>query len=482
VPSFFFYLVVLFSMTDDNIFDAVEVDNPTKPAKASVPLAGPKRVKKAVKPGRTAVKRTTQAVTKQDKLWEPEKRAEVANGLRQGLLKAAQEKFGVSRVFGDVNEIKKLIVGIPIPSLAFEWLIDSDVLPLRSMIMWTGTWSTYKSVSLYELMRWFIELNGLAAMVETENKFDIRLASSVVRHHGADEDLPFMYSRAYSMQEAQAMLTSTAKNMVKLLVGTKENPGPGLRVPCLLGLDSLAAATAQENIDSVQDAGHSSRQHPINALLNKYFTQAIRPELSKYPFLLVFINHRKAKNDDNGNSVEYTLGGSDQNFMEAIELRNVVWRSKIESANFSGAGVRISTTKNSFGQPGRSIKTRFLWWEELDEATGKVQRRHMWDWNWAIVSLLAEADGSRRAALKRNDLLVDVKSADAAVGCMARMSALGMGKDEYISWQELGQQLHDNLEIRDRIRNALGIQRGVVLDKPLNMIEDLHIGKKKKKF
>ena len=65
---------------------------------------------------------------------------------------------------------------------------------------------------------------------------------------------------------------------------------------------------------------------------------------------------------------------------------------------------------------------------------------------------------------------------------MARMSALGMGKDEYISWQELGQQLHDNLEIRDRIRNALGIQRGVVLDKPLNMIEDLHIGKKKKKF
>jgi hypothetical protein len=453
-----------------------------KPVKKLKP---PSKVKKAVTKGITRVKKTKTAEVKQQEMWKPENRKQVSSDIRQKMLKAAQERFGVSRVFGSVKEMEKLIVGIPIPALSFEYLIARDVLPLRSMIMMAGTWSTLKSSLLYEMMRWFLLNDGLAAIVDTEQKFSVSLASSVMQdfvYDGTDESpTSYTYFRAHSSEEAQSMMTETMRNAVKVMKGTKEEPGPGLCVPVLVGLDSLAAANSQENIDAVQKEGHAKRQHPINALLNKHWTQAIRPYMSKYPMLLAIVNHMKTKQDAAGNVLDYTLGGSDTNFLEAIEIKNTIWNSRISAASFSGKGVRMTTTKNSFGPDKRTIRTRFLWWTEFHPVTGKQMDRHIWDWNWSIVDLIVGAEGVMKAGLKANDVLIKARNPAAPVECAANMPALGMGKDEYLPYQQVGQMIHDNPEVRNRVRAALGIQKGTVLDGPIAEAEDLHIGRKGKK-
>lgn len=468
---------------DDIFDDPVDDGAPVRrkpPARSN--KEAPKKVKVKATKGVTRVERSDSTKAKQKKLWTPENRGKVVVDLRQKFLEVAQAKFGVSRVFGSRAEMKKLVVGIRVPSLAFEYLIGQRFLPLRSMLMLAGTWSTMKSSLLYEMMRWFLVQNGLATIIDTENKFSVNLASSVMQDPSYDgtDDSPTSYSyfRAYSLEEAQAMITATADNAVKLMIGTKEDPGPGLCVPVIIGYDSLAAANSQSNIDAVAASGHANRQHPINALLNKHFVQAFRPSMSKYPILFVVVNHCKQKSDDKGFVTNYTLGGQDTNFLEAIEIHSSVWSSKLAAASFTGKGVRLSTAKNSFASDKRTIRTRFLWWDEIDEDTGTKKTRHVWDWNWAIMDLLATAEGSMKAALKANGIIVKARSPSAPVDCKVNIPALGMGKEEYIGYQEAGQMLHDNEEVSNRVRQALGIEEGVELEKPLDEVEELHIGKK----
>lgn len=453
-----------------------------KPTKKAAEAGGselqlPKKVVADVQPDRTRVVRKKEAKRKSAVIWQIENRKETVSGLRAGLLKAAMTKFGTTKVFGDEEEMQRLIVGIPIPSLAFEYLIDRQVLPLRSMLMLAGSWSTNKSSLLYEIMRWFIELDGLATLVDTELKFDAGLANSVMRCYSGPQ---YVYTRAASLEEAQQSLHFQGTKMKELMRGTKENPGPGLQVPCILGLDSLAACTSIENIENVASAGHASRQFPVDALLNKIFNQAVRPLLTENPFLFAVVNHVKTKTDKQGNELEYTPGGKDQNFMEALEIRTIVWKGSIVTANFSGKGIRLRVAKNSFGAPNRSIRTRFLWWLQSDVATGKTVRRHSWDWDWSVVDLLSGADGPLKASLKEHGLEVRATSPAADVGCMASMAALGISDKSPVPWQELGRIINSDEGIKQRLRLAMDIQPGTILDRPLPEVEKLHIGKKKR--
>jgi len=452
-------------------------EKPSKPAADAAKLQPPKKVVADVTPDRTKVVVRKKAKVKSSQIWQPEHRKETVVGLRAGLLKAAMTKFGVARVFGDAEELQRLIVGIPVPSLAFEYLIDRQVLPLRSMLMLAGSWSTNKSSLLYEIMRWFIELDGLAALVDTELKFDAALANSVMRCCHSPQ---YVYTRAPSLEEAQSSMQFQAKKMIDLMKGTNENPGPGLQVPCILGLDSLAAGTSVENIESVATTGHATRQFPVDALLNKIFNQALRPIVNQNPLLLAVVNHLKTKTDKQGNEIDYTPGGKDQNFMESLEIRTIVWKGSITTAHFSGKGIRLRVAKNSFGAPNRSIRTRFLWWSELDEETGQRVRRHAWDWDWSIVDLLSGADGPLKSALKEHGLEVKATSPAADVGCMASMKALGISDKDPVPWQELGRILNTDQDIRERLRVAMDIQPGKVLDRPIREMEKMHIGKKKK--
>ena len=396
--------------------------------------------------------------------WSAANSGKSRDGLMQGLLNAARSKFGADRVFGSRQELEQLAIGIPTPSLAFEYLIANDVFPLSSVMMLAGSWGSCKSALSYEFFRWFYELNGIAVHIDTENKFDAEFACDIMRvSHDAT---PIISNRASSVEQMQDILTHYLKEVQKMLIGSKEEPGPGKTVPCCFCIDSLAGATSEENQEKISKEGHANRAHPINALKNTHYLSGIKKQFENWPFILLVVNHLKEKIDEMGNTQQYTLGGQSFNFHESFEIRNSVWKSKFKNAQFEGIGVRLHCAKNSFGPTGRKIKTRFLWWIEDNPETGEPRDVFLWDWNWSICTLLNEMDGIQKQRLTDRDLIIKCKSPAADVECLANFRAVGMGKEEYLPFQEVGQLIQDNPDVCARIRDALNIKKRYHLDRP----------------
>lgn len=405
--------------------------------------------------------------------WNASNSAASRNFLMQGLLETARDKFGVDRVFGSREELSKLAIGIPTPSLSFEYLMANDVFPLSSLIMLAGSWGSCKSALSYEFFRWFYEQSGVAVHIDTEDKFDADFSCDIMR---VPHDVtPIISNRAESTEQMQEILTHYLKNIQKVMEGSKEEPGPGRSVPAIFCIDSLAGATSEETQEKVSKEGKANRTHPINALKNSIYLPAAKKLLEGWPFTLLVVNHLKEKTDDMGRTHQYTLGGQTFNFHESFELRNSVWKQKFKNSQFEGIGIKIHCAKNSFGPTGRKIKTRFLWWIEDDEETGEPHNVYLWDWNWSLCTLLNEMEGVEKQRLKDRDLLIKCKSPSADVECLANFTAVGMGKDEYLPFQEVGQLIQDNPEVCKRIREALNIQKRYILDRPYDDIQNEHM-------
>ena len=401
--------------------------------------------------------------------WNQKNSGVSRDGMMNQLLDSARDKFGSDRIFGSREELEQLCVGIPTPSLAFEYCIANDIFPLQSVMMLAGSWGTCKSALSYEFFRWVYELSGINVHIDTEDKFDGEFASDIMRvPHGVN---PIISSRANSLEQMQQMLTHYLQQVQKSLIGNKENPGPGKIIPCCFTLDSLAAAASEENQEKILKAGNAGRAHPVEALKNTGYLKSIKKQFEGWPFTLLIVNHLKSKTDDMGRTQEYTLGGEAFNFHESFQINNSVWKSKFKNSKFSGIGIRMKCSKNSFGPTGRAIRTRFLWWVEDDEETGEPRDVFLWDWNWAICTLLNEAEGQEKARLLDRGINIKCKSPAADVECLANLTMLGMGKDEYLPFQEVGQMIHDNEEVSELIRDALNIKRRYHLDRPFDEIE-----------
>lgn len=292
--------------------------------------------------------------------------------------------------------------------------------------------------------------------------------------------MPIISNRASTVDQMQKIVTHYVHEMKKLLLGTKEEPGPGKTVPVCLCVDSLAGVGAEENIEKIMKAGQATRMHPIAALLNSHYLPALKSQIKDWPFTLLVVNHLKEKVDEQGNTRKYTLGGQTFNFHESFELRNSVWKSKFSTAEFEGIGITIECAKNSFGPTGRRIRTRFLWWVDDDE-NGQPRDRFVWDWNWSTVTLLhdlyTEGNERIRSRLRERGLAITCRSPKADVECLANFPAVGMAKDEFAGFQDVGQRIHDNPEVCDLIREALNIKRRYWLDRPYDEIAEEHAAK-----
>jgi hypothetical protein len=346
-------------------------------------------------------------------------------------------------------------------------------------MMLAGTWGTCKSALSYEIFRWFYERQGISVHIDTEFKFDADFACDIMRV--ARNHMPIISNKADSTEVWQQMLTHYVRELQRDMVRVSDNEvGPGKKIPVCCCVDSIGGTQSQEVLEKVQKDGTAGRVHPITALMNSNYLPAIKSELDDWPFTLLLINHLKEKTDQQGNAHRYTLGGQAFNFHESFEVQTGVWRSKIKNAQFEGIGIELRCSKNSFGPTGRRIKTRFIWWVEDDPETGDPRDVFLWDWNWALVTLLHELEGTGQQRLKARDLHINCQSPKADLECLANFPALGMGK-EYLPFSEVGQMIQDNPEVCDRIRDALNIKRRKVLPLPYEAMQLEHKTRKKSK-
>lgn len=398
--------------------------------------------------------------------WKGTNRSKKRDSYFRSIAESARSKFGHGGVMAG-SDTNQMVLGIPMPSLALEWLIQQDVLPLGVILMLVGKWRTCKSALLYEIFRWFEKCNGGAILCEAETKFSNDLCQSIMQYE--DDECPIILNRCKSVEEWQRYLTYYMNEQKRRMIGTANEPGPGRTIPVCYAVDSLSGKSSEEKLEKLKKEGSTGRAFPVEALINTEFIRAISGELDNWPFSLILINHLKEKmNTETGESTRHTPGGAFVSFQESFEIETSIWKSKIDTTHFDGHGVRLKCMKNSFGASERSIKTRMLWWDEqigvAENGDPIYKQQTVWDWDWATITCLSTLPAKYTQRLKEIGFDLSVKSPTADVECLANCQAAGMAKDEYLPFQEVGRLIRENEELTNRIRNALGIKRRAVLE------------------
>ena len=403
--------------------------------------------------------------------WSTDQRFKKRDGYFQQQAEVAKKKFGSLSVIAG-NDLNNLLVGIPFPSLALEWLTENDVFPLSQVVIICGRWGTCKSALLYEIFRWFAKFGGGAIHLENETKFSEDLCTSIMGIDLANPSCPVIVNKCTSVEDWQKRLTFYLKEQKKRMVGTAEEPGPGRTIPICFSIDSIMGKSSEEKQEKIQREGSAGRHGPVESLKINDYMAAMSHEFDHWPYSLVMINHLKPKvsmgDHDDGGDPEDSPGGKRVKFQESFELRTSVWKSKIDTADFDGIGIRIKCAKNSFGITGRQIKTRMLWWDEVVGQHAKTgqplyQRRTVWDWDWATVNWLNDLAEKYKKRLKEADFHIAVRSPTADVECLAQSRSLGMGKDDWEPFHVVGAMIRENPDVMEQIRTALSIKRRVLM-------------------
>lgn len=389
--------------------------------------------------------------------WTGDRRGKMLDNYLTGLVDKARTKFGASNVLVG-NDTQNLLVGIPTPALAFEYLIAQNVFPCSQLLHLHGPPGSNKSSLLFEFMRWTLMAGGLANYIEVESKMSPDLMPSIV---GYDNTQRVIVDFADSVEGWQARVNFWV-DQYRQMFGKKDkdDPGPGRTVPILIGVDSIVGKLSAESQETLLDAGHGGRAFPVEAMQITQFVKTIPGLLANWPITLVFNNHMKVGKDDNGHEVHRTGGGCGVNFQEAFELETSIRKQSIKSAHWNGRIIGIRCRKSSFGDTYRSIEARILWTEVL-QPDGTWRQHTTWDWDWATVKMLSTLEGAIAGRVK-DVLHIDTpKVSD--VENTAWSKTLGMKASDACSWSKLGAMIAADASLVRSLRGALGIKNRKVL-------------------
>lgn len=391
-------------------------------------------------------------------------RLSAMDALARGIRDRMRTQHGFAGIYGG-RESCDLVVGIPIPSLAFEYLLANDVFPLSVVLQLVAKWGSGKSGLVAEFFRWFFDAGGLGFHFENETKFSPDWFESIM---GSDYFNLLTPVRCTSIDDWQAKLTAALDSTKKFMTGTAAQPGPGRTFPVLFAVDSIMGKLSAESQKKILDEGFAGRGFPLEALAISRYLSSVPAWMDGWPFTLVLVNHLKERQDDAGNKVRHTSGGVATNFLETFELELRKTKSRIQSTEWDGFQVEIVCVKNSLGPTGRSITTRVLWWEEEDPQTGSWRQRTVWDWDWSLVHLLysilhLKTAGPRlRHSLLETGFHLECPSVS-DVENRAWSRTLGMTEADAVPWSELGRRIRSDPKLVETLRSALRIRRRALL-------------------
>lgn len=426
--------------------------------------------------------------------WKGKQRGKQIDAVFLSHADRTRAKFGNKSVYvGDQSD--SLVICIPTPSLAFEFLIAQDGFPLGLIYQLVSETGIGKSALLAEFGRWFNLAGGGLEVFENETKFNEKWYRSILGQH-IFEHTPI--NRCKSVEDWQRMLTFSTAGWKATMTGTKEEPGPGRTFPVLLGIDSIMGKPSENTAEKIMGkvgkngtrgttgAGHAGRGFPEEALIITKYLRTYPAEMDNWPFSLVMVNHLKMSKDDMGNDARGKAGGKQVDFQESFELelsRVGGPKKKIQCQEYEGYPVALTCWKNSFGPGQRRIQTRILWYYEVDPDTGDFEQKTVWDWDWSTVWLLNnilqgdKADPLLRKSLQDAEIHINCPT-NSDIENTAWSKTLGMKKGDALSWTEVGAMFRKNRKLMRRIKNALFINRravlaGEYLDQLDALLEDL---------
>ena len=419
----------------------------------------------------TPVKPKTKKQKETAQLWRnPATRGAQLDALVAANVSAARKKTGCGEILHQ-EEHQRFAVCIPSPSLSWEFLIGVDGWPLGLILHLPGKRGIGKSGLVAEFCRWFDAAGGFGCINANESKWSPNWYKSIIWDQAVFNRLQI--NICDSVEDWQENLTRDIGGFKKLMTGTKENPGPGPTFPILFAVDSILGKLSRKTAEKIEAAGAAGLGYPVEQNQIARYMRTLPSWLDRWPFSLVLVNHLKIKRDDDNREVRQTPGGEIVGFQESFEVEVRRVGPKIATADFEGYVMELHGEKNSFGPDQRTIRVRTFWWHE------DGRQRTVFDWHWSTMNLLwrilegkSQGDVYLRSRLKKFDFDFQFESPTAVVGSLAWSESLGYNDKNKLSWSEMGQVLHENEEVKNRLREALGIFRQPRLDGDYNAILD----------
>ena len=358
-----------------------------------------------------------------------------------------QKRFGADTCY-TVPEHGNTHYGVPLGSLALEYLLGSTILPLERIIELSGPFGSGKSALGYELLRMLTGHGGIGSVVETENKSSLTLMQSILK------ELAEMvrFHRTKLMDQAQDRITAELMVYQKLV--------PDRSVPMGILLDSLVGNRAEETVEKIDKEGHADRAHAKEAMMIAAYFSSLSDKLIGQPIVFLFTNHEKERIAQgptaHGPSIR-NPGGVAPDFFATYHIR-AVKAETFHSALDPGFTIRLTTKKSSMGADRRSILVDMRW--HYREVDGILVQDTYFDWPKATATLLDSEDVPK-------SVLNDIVQVKKVTGSKFNCAALGLKEAPP---EEVGKAIHASTELMQKLRAALGIftwrQIAVAEDKP----------------
>lgn len=392
--------------------------------------------------------------------WRGSERLASQIGFWRAVSRERIKHTGVSGVYVG-KELGGIVVGIPLPSLALEALLQMTALPLSMFVLLSGPPDSNKSTFLYEMYRWMALLGGGGALAEAESKINEQWVRAIVSPSGGQ--YPIVFGKCGTQEAWQAFMLEELDAYKRICFGTKENPGPGKRFPALFSVDSLAGKISDERTRKIDDASFASKQFSSEAYNLTYFLPHMASAVEGWPVLFAGVAHVAVTKDDYGNEIRQKRGGMFKEYQKVLEIE-LQRRLMINNvASFEGYVIRLKTWKNSNAPYQRWIDTRLVWWGEDgprgQDSIPEYAQCAIWDWHWSTAQLLAFLDTPIRAALKQKyGVTIDTQYEKSPVNPMIRIRGYPIANNDFVHFREMGRLVEADLTLKNMLRHVLEIR------------------------
>jgi len=341
---------------------------------------------------------------------------------------AAEKEMGPGALF-EPNGTKTRHVGLPLPSLSFEFMLGSNVLWLGSSYGLAGPTQSFKSSLAMELMRTVLRLGGYGSTIETEGG---KISEVMIESLLGDLRKHHKLMPRKTVEAAQDALT--------FVCGWIEKSFPKRDTLFAIMLDSLFGPPGEEKRKNIMKEGHAGRSFPVEALLWSQWLQTFSPGLTGMPVIFLFVNHLK-KHMEDGNWRH--PGGDAQDFYSTVYFHVARVRA-YDGTDVAINQIQIRTVKHSFYLPGRRIYVPYVF--------DKIANHLYFDWGHSTADLLT----SDLVPSTVKDVL-SVSTSNKSMTALSRTfncKQLGM-KD--VTGAELGNAIHADPALMTQLREAMRI-------------------------
>ena len=261
-------------------------------------------------------------------------------------------------------------------------------------------------------------------------------------------DERFAVSRATTLERAQSVLLTLAKEINSLTHGKKRDSNPHLLG---IALDSFRVAS-EATLDAVLKAGHASKSFAIEANLWRQFLGAFMSLMQYVPMSLIVVNHQVEKESPNGYGKVYDVGGGMAlKYYETYRLQ-VKAIKKTSLVNDVYTDLSITSFKNSNGEAKQTINPRIVYKSPDLDST-----RVLVDWSVADARLLSGSDIPRSKLTSEG--VINVKESSKAGLYNDEVSGLKL-----VPISDITQALYEDADRLAKFRAIMGITKNKTID------------------